>query len=142
MPDHTRSRIWLYTSDRRYPSAFQSHSDFLKQACDFQVVVFATFPEFHEDIMQRLRDKACSGQRFVFTVHNAGNLMRTGIVKPGMCSAVALGRIQLLFNTLLQCSDKQTFYIQAIPVHRPSSKSATAMCLLLHHTQRSPAKVR
>lgn len=62
----------------RYSKPFQAHQGFLGQACEFNLVVFATFPELHLDLVQQAVQKGCSGQRFLLVVHNPHELGNLG----------------------------------------------------------------
>ncbi|KAK9802018.1 hypothetical protein WJX73_002032 [Symbiochloris irregularis] len=58
-----------------YKKPFQSHKDFLPQACSYDVVVIATFPEHHTNFLRELRDKSCEGQQLVLMVHNPDTVL-------------------------------------------------------------------
>ena len=62
----------------RYSLAFEEYSDFIKHACMYKVVVFATFPEHHLDLSNTLADKACPGQQMMLVVHNPSGLESSG----------------------------------------------------------------
>ena len=62
----------------RYTKPFQPYADFEQQACAFDVVAMATFPEHHLDMANALADRACPGQRFVLVVHNPHGLESSG----------------------------------------------------------------
>lgn len=62
----------------RYTTPFQPFLSFLDRACEFQVVVFATFPEHHLDLANKLADMGCPGQRSVHVVHNPRGLESSG----------------------------------------------------------------
>ena len=59
---------------RRYTAPFQPHQGFLDRACDYELVVFVTFPEHHASILEKLAALGCGGQRFAVVVHNPGGL--------------------------------------------------------------------
>ena len=65
----TRWRV-SHSAYGRYSKPFQAHQDFLGQACDFNLVVFATFPENHIGLAQQAAQSGCSNQRFLMVVHN------------------------------------------------------------------------
>lgn len=50
----------------------------MDRACDFDLVVFVTFPEHHASIMEKLAVLGCGGQRFAVVVHNPGGLDSLG----------------------------------------------------------------
>jgi hypothetical protein len=62
----------------RYTKPFQPYKDFDQQACAFDVVAIATFPEHHLDMANALAGRACPSQRFVLVVHNPHGLESSG----------------------------------------------------------------
>ena len=67
-----------YAPENRYPQPFLNYSSFLPAACDFDAVIFATFPDFHEDFADQLVAMACPGQAYGFVVHNTDKLEMWG----------------------------------------------------------------
>ena len=64
----------------RYKLPFQPYEGFLGQACAFDVVVFATFPEHHLALAERIAQQECPGQRMVGVMHNSQELHHSGVV--------------------------------------------------------------
>ena len=59
----------------RHGQAFRDSGDFAAAACDFDAVVFATFPEHHIEALDALLRRRCAGQRIVVVVHNPSELI-------------------------------------------------------------------
>ena len=109
----------------RYPKDFLPYESFLEQACDFLVVVIATFPEHHTRTLQAAREKACPGQRFVLVVHNPDVLLA---VPPGtpptFCNIMILPlRLQwvcMLITLISQAPHVPAFAYQSSPFNSAS----------------------
>ena len=66
-------------------------STFLPVACEFNAVVFATFPDQHEQFIHQLLAEGCPGQKYVFVVHNPGEVGRRGMCR---CFAKVISSVQ------------------------------------------------
>lgn len=102
----------------RYHKRFQPHADFLAQACDFPVVVIATFPEHHTKMLKAVRDKRCPGQRFVLMIHNPDVLFAPPSSEPPTCDA-PLARIWVHFG-----SERMAYEPQGMEGALSASKTA------------------
>lgn len=61
----------------RWSQPFQEFDAFLAVACEYSAIVFATFPDQHGQVAERLANK-CPGQQLAFVVHNSQELLRKG----------------------------------------------------------------
>lgn len=98
----------------RYTRPFQHYEGFLGKACDYSVVVFATFPEYHMDMANKVADKACPGQRFVLIVHNPGALESSGKQPEGI--------IRMLLGPALLMQHMHVPSLQHVPRCQPNSQ--------------------
>jgi hypothetical protein len=72
--DRCQASLFFY----RYKAPLQAFETFLGQACAFDVVVFATFPEHHLALAEQIAEQHCSKQRMVGVVHNPQELHLAG----------------------------------------------------------------
>ena len=68
--------LWLIS---RYKQPLLEFSTFLPVACEFNAIVFATFPDQHGQFIDQLLAEGCPGQNYVFVVHNPGEVGRRGV---------------------------------------------------------------
>ncbi len=72
--------------------------ELLPELCDYDVVVFTTFPDAHVPIAEQMLEKGCQKQRWVYTVHDPREVdlddpMFPPAGKPRVCAARAVPQV-------------------------------------------------